>query len=74
MEEPLTIWSTRMNELTKLSARIDIASVYSQLIAHLDKNHFKGKLTADSKLWLKKTNQVRGIETKILQVTKELVN
>ena len=28
-EEPLAIWSTRMNELTKLSTRFDIKSVYS---------------------------------------------
>lgn len=51
MEEPLAIWSTRMNELTKLSTRFDIAPVYSHLIEHLDMNHFKGKLAADSKLW-----------------------
>ena len=73
-EDPLTVWSNRMCELTKLSAQDDVAPAYSQLIAHIDSNHFKGKLACDSKLWLKEPISVRGGETKILQVTKELVN
>jgi len=73
-EGPLVVWSNRMCELTKLSAQDSVTPAYSQLITHVDKHHFKGKLACDSKLWPKKPILVRGGEAKILQVTKELVN
>lgn len=73
-EDPLSVWTRKVKQITQISAKKDISSVYSQLIAHIDKNHFKGKLMADSKLWLTETKQVHGKGNKILQVTKELVN
>ena len=72
--DPLSIWTEQLNSITSLSARDDISIVYSKLITHIDTHHFKGKLAADHKLWIKSAASVRGVQGKILQVTKELVN
>lgn len=72
--DPLSIWTNKIKSVTQLSAGEHISTVYTKLISHLDKHHFKGKLSADNKLWINTTATVQGFESKILQVTKELVN
>lgn len=59
--DPLAIWTEYFHTITQLSAREDISTVYSKLITHIDNHHFKGKLAADSKLWIKSAAAVRGV-------------
>ena len=59
--DPLSIWTEQLNSITQLSARDDISIIYSNLITHIDNHHFKGKLAADHKLWIKSAAAVRGV-------------
>jgi len=72
--DPLSVWTNKIKTITQLSAKDHLNHVYAKLISHVDNNHFKGKLSADNKLWINTTATVRGFQSKILEVTKELVN
>ena len=48
---PLSMWTERIERLTKINADLDISPVYGRLISLLDENHFVGKLSKDKQIW-----------------------
>jgi hypothetical protein len=70
-EDPLSTWCINMSEVTSISAKYELASVYEKLITSLDDEQFNGKLASDTKLWLP-DNYFPTESHKMLQVTKEL--